>query len=435
MSTQENPLPPVPSTTPITEGKFGLLSTPWMKWLVDLRLKVNTIGAALVQIATNNVAGFLASDGSGGINARTLTAGTNITITNPTGALGNPVISSAGGGGSPITITVVNATSYTVTSADVPSASGSVGWIDQDSTSTNVINIDTYTNQPLPIGAHIYIRQAQSGTTTINALSGVGFSGPSITGGGIGSVGEAVQITQNNWAIFGTLAWTSIIPYYNEVMADSPIAYYRLGETSGTTAADSSGNGYNGIYEGTVTLGAPSLILNNLGNLALGGDGTSVYVRIGGPSTLYGLNRNFSIEGWVKPNFTASGQISGLWSSGLAGVCIRIGWNGTNISVELLSDYSASLYTWTTTVGNNTTTHIVFTCTSSGVCTLYINGSAFGSTYTATNTFTGTGVIIGGDGNYPSTPGTYLFGELDEVAAYNTALSAARVLAHYNAGA
>lgn len=39
--------------------------------------------------------------------------------------------------------------------------------------------------------------------------------------------------------------------YANEVLADSPLLYWRLGETSGVTAVDSSGNGRDGTYMGT----------------------------------------------------------------------------------------------------------------------------------------------------------------------------------------
>lgn len=51
--------------------------------------------------------------------------------------------------------------------------------------------------------------------------------------------------------------------YSSAVLADGPAAYYRLGETSGTTAADSSGNGYNGTISGTVTLGSPGALPND----------------------------------------------------------------------------------------------------------------------------------------------------------------------------
>ena len=45
--------------------------------------------------------------------------------------------------------------------------------------------------------------------------------------------------------------------YASTVLADSPVAYWRLSETSGTSAADSSGNSHGGTYTSTgVTYGA-----------------------------------------------------------------------------------------------------------------------------------------------------------------------------------
>ncbi len=50
--------------------------------------------------------------------------------------------------------------------------------------------------------------------------------------------------------------------YADAVLSDSPSAFYRFEEASGTTAADSSGNGHDGIYAGSPTLGRWSLVAN-----------------------------------------------------------------------------------------------------------------------------------------------------------------------------
>ena len=61
-------------------------------------------------------------------------------------------------------------------------------------------------------------------------------------------------------SITGTLVGPS---YSAAVLVDAPYAYYRLGEASGTTAADSSGNGRHGTYATTnITLGATGLLTN-----------------------------------------------------------------------------------------------------------------------------------------------------------------------------
>src|SRR5437879_6520568 len=45
--------------------------------------------------------------------------------------------------------------------------------------------------------------------------------------------------------------------YTNAVLADNPLGYYRVSETSGTTAFDSTTPAENGTYLNGVTLGVP----------------------------------------------------------------------------------------------------------------------------------------------------------------------------------
>lgn len=87
------------------------------------------------------------------------------------------------------------------------------------------------------------------------------------------------------------------MPYFDEIMANAPLGYWRLGEpVGGAIAVDSSGNGRNGTYQGGVTLGALGALgalLSDPGNTAALLDGTTGTVRIGGRAA-------FSVEGWCK---------------------------------------------------------------------------------------------------------------------------------------
>jgi len=49
---------------------------------------------------------------------------------------------------------------------------------------------------------------------------------------------------------------TVVLRYRDAVLALAPAGYWRMGETSGTVAADSSGHGLTGTYVGAPTLGA-----------------------------------------------------------------------------------------------------------------------------------------------------------------------------------
>src|SRR5688500_11107092 len=81
------------------------------------------------------------------------------------------------------------------------------------------------------------------------------------------SPGLAVVCAINFWR-FALALWfvvfsagTVTAQYANIVLADNPTAYWRLGETSGTTAVDSSVPGGNqGTYLNGVTLGIPGAI-------------------------------------------------------------------------------------------------------------------------------------------------------------------------------
>src|ERR1700722_259188 len=86
--------------------------------------------------------------------------------------------------------------------------------------------------------------------------------------------------------------------YVTTILADDPVAFYRLNEQQGSTAYDSSGNGNNGSYGGTVDMGQPAL---------LKGDdaATSVAFPVGQVSEgATWSNRAVTAECWIKPTST-----------------------------------------------------------------------------------------------------------------------------------
>lgn len=217
--------------------------------------------------------------------------------------------------------------------------------------------------------------------------------------------------------------------YSSVIMADTPLGYWRLGET-GSTAADSSTNGFNGSYV-SCTQGVSSLITHNGGNLAVQGNGSSSQITVGAVATLYNLSRSFSIEAWIKPNSVASGLLSGIWSAGYLGFCFRR--NGT--SLELLRDYSSSLGTVAAGLTAGVRYHVGVEVSATGTATIYVNGSSVGTINVSGYTYSGSYVRLGADGSSSTVVGTFLDGVLDEVAAYNYALGATKWSAHYAAGA
>ena len=210
--------------------------------------------------------------------------------------------------------------------------------------------------------------------------------------------------------------------YYSEVMADSPVGYWRLGESAGTTADNAEGtSARDGTYTGTYTLGQTG---------AVPGD-TAVLLSTGYISVPYSAAMHpadtFTWEAWVKR--TSTGAQMSLWASGEANT-VYLYFNATDYLV-MRKD---SVATICETIGASTDTaswhHIAFTKTGATYA-IYYDGSA------TTLTDVGNQTLVAGTAalNIGAVSGVQtLLGTIDEVALYSTALSSTRIAAHYAAG-
>ena len=218
--------------------------------------------------------------------------------------------------------------------------------------------------------------------------------------------------------------------YSATVLADSPAAYWRLGEASGTTAADASGNGRAGSYLNTPTLGQPGALSGDA-NTAVAFNGTNEYVQVpyAGP-----LNpATFTVEAWA---FVTGGQgtfrslvTSRDYAAGNSrGYVLYAGndnnwqfWTG-NGSWEVLDGPAVTLNQWT---------HLVASYDGASM-RLYVNG-ALASSQAAGYLQNAVRPLRVASGNTDGAANFFLPGRVDEVAVYAGALSAARVSAHYAA--
>jgi hypothetical protein len=219
------------------------------------------------------------------------------------------------------------------------------------------------------------------------------------------------------------------LDYASMVLADSPAGYWRLGETSGTAAADASGHGSTGTYTGGVTLGQAGAISGDADKSALF-DGTSGYVSIADAAVLRTpTNNQWSIEAWVYPT-SGSGlkEIIRKANDG-SGYFLRIN-NGT---LESLLNFTGGYVQRSGgTVGTGGWHHVVVTYDGT-TRKHYVDGQLAASwSDGATLSFSTQALAIGAD---PSIPASEFFaGYIDEVAVYPTALSATRITAHYRKG-
>jgi hypothetical protein len=223
--------------------------------------------------------------------------------------------------------------------------------------------------------------------------------------------------------------------YPSTILADHPIAYYRLEETSGTTAVDSSASG---LFPGTyVTSGSYPL----LGQPGI--DTNSIALSVSQPSSVtagyypeFNQQAPFSFEIWAKPISTDPGNNRcpiGNWS----GWGLDSGWYvyqsaGAPNTFALVCDSANG--TWLTSPAFNLFSwcHLVGTYDGTNM-SFYMNGALVG-THSAAGYVANT-VNPLALGNRSDASGYGAFdGGLDEFAYYTNALTAAQVLAHYQVG-
>ena len=93
--------------------------------------------------------------------------------------------------------------------------------------------------------------------------------------------------------------------YAGAVLQDGPRAYWRLGESSGTSALSETGTNA-GTYQGGALLGQPGALLNDP-NRAVGFDGTNDTVQVPHSSNLAPAGA-LTLEAWVKPSRLPTGS-------------------------------------------------------------------------------------------------------------------------------
>jgi hypothetical protein len=214
--------------------------------------------------------------------------------------------------------------------------------------------------------------------------------------------------------------------YTATVLADAPVAYWRLGETSGTVAEDAVGS-LDGTYAATgVTLNRPGALTGDVSRAVMFDPATGGNVAVNANGTVLDAgNGPLSIEAWVKK--TNQNVDYGIVSRGIGGYYLRI---GANNRLQLLASQTAEIVHSTVTITGTGWHHVV--ATKNGVAVkLYVDGvDVTGTVSNATLVNPNDSFHIGSD----TGANEIIDGTLDEVAIYRSVLSASRVLAHYTAG-
>ena len=235
--------------------------------------------------------------------------------------------------------------------------------------------------------------------------------------------------TRPGLLLVGLLA-TSMMPtlatdYRSIVQADSPSAYWRLGETSGPTVQDSAGSHYG--TANAVVFGRPGAITND-NDTALGFDGTSSFIEVP-----YSPDLNtpaFSLECWAKPALEKSSRVIDSYASS-QGFYLDAFWVTSTWSFSM--EGSSWTFLDSRRIVANQWNHLAVTYNGSNAC-LYVNGVLSATQAGATYHPNISGPITFGMSTSNANPGAAFMGDLDEVAVYDHALSADRVVVHYGAG-
>jgi len=247
--------------------------------------------------------------------------------------------------------------------------------------------------------------------------------------------------------------YSQSIDYRSVVLSDNPLAYYRFGDArpadmaTNTGSLGAIGNGtYRHDNAAQTTIRRVTGALQGNGNAAAGfqsSDGAPVLVPYNAALNPSGA---FTIEAWVKPtqatddavgpcplfNRKSAGARQG-WAffqrSPTSGWNLRMYGNGVDSGVTLgLTGGSYTVDEWV---------HLAATYNgTTGV--LYVNGTQVASgNPTAYQGNTTAAFAIGSYSDLLGSGPAYqnpFFGDVDEVALYSTALSAAQILAHYQNG-
>ena len=224
--------------------------------------------------------------------------------------------------------------------------------------------------------------------------------------------------------------------YHALVLAAVPAAYWHLGEASGTIAADATGNGHDGTYRNTPTLGVLGAIVG-CGDTAVDFDSASnedvtadtIAAELSGAGT-------FTLEAWVKTTATGGGVVMGPANDGSSSIFAYIHWNFT-ASTTISARHNQGNDVNYTVPGNahrdGAWHHVVavFNDTTGNPIKLYFDGALVASGGSAASpTFDTFGIAVARE----NADQAWFDGTVDEPAVYLRALTPTEILNHYQTG-
>jgi hypothetical protein len=219
------------------------------------------------------------------------------------------------------------------------------------------------------------------------------------------------------------------------VLADSPRAYWRLGEASGASALDQLGVA-PGTYVSGVTLGVAGALAGDASTAARF-DGVDDRVNMADPASgaLDFGTGDFTVEAWVKTTVNGERAIVSkrasstgpYWQLTVTDDSGRAGTIRVNVSDGAVT---RELYGPARRVDDGAWHHVAAVFDRDVGTTVYVDGVSLATAGPVPGDLSSTGPFLVGK----STGYGYFQGDIDEVAVYPAAVAAARVQAHHLAG-
>jgi hypothetical protein len=231
------------------------------------------------------------------------------------------------------------------------------------------------------------------------------------------------------------------------VLVDTPALYWPLNETSGSVVHDASGIGVGGAFNSSTTPGA-GLTYGVTPPTCCPATGTTITFSGAAGAYAYGLNNTwgdpvlFTMELWMATTTTGQTQmfadfgsqsnVSGTSFDDIlyinnAGNLFGGGWTGSVKSTNVGT--SSGLFTLT----DGKCHHIVMAMDSSSRPNIYVDGALLvrAAVITRLAGLIGAWRVAGAE---PAIPTGFFTGTISNFAVYPGTMTAARVLAHFQAG-
>lgn len=213
------------------------------------------------------------------------------------------------------------------------------------------------------------------------------------------------------------------------ISTDNLIGWWKLDETNGVIANDSSPSGQNGTLNGGLTFSGCS-ITGQSGN-ALYFDGSNDYIGLADDFYDMGTNKSFTLTAWVKVTSASSYSIfhKGATGTGAPGYWFRLSASFAYIGINDTSG-SPSSFLGTASVFDDNWHFVAASISRTSNTFMYVNGQYIGQADLTSEGNIDFGGILSIGARH--TGGLAFKGGIDDARIYNKAMSQVEIQAIYN---